>query len=165
MLLAFVIYFCRGHWFLLIFCHFGESLGSELRTPCILLLDSLAKADHSKRLEPAIRKFVLDIYGYFERTEDKSLVCKMPFLVPKVPQQRDNAECGFLVLYYIKLFVESAPESFSITDGYPYFVSSLYHIDTFVLGVIYQDIIPLFFDISKSTKQYFNMFVDEERLV
>ncbi|KAJ0679949.1 putative transcription factor MYB-related family [Helianthus annuus] len=111
-----------GHWFLLIFCHFGESLGSELRTPCILLLDSLAKADHSKRLEPAIRKFVLDIYSYFERTEDKSLVRKMPFLVPKVPQQRDNAECGFLVLYYIKLFVESAPESFSITDGYPYFM-------------------------------------------
>ncbi|KAI3761415.1 hypothetical protein L1987_51831 [Smallanthus sonchifolius] len=111
-----------GHWCVLIFCHFGESLGSKLKTPCILLLDSLAKADHSKRFELVIRKFVLDIYSKLERTEDESLVRKMPFLVPKVPQQRDNEECGFFVLYYIKLFVESAPESFSITNGYPYFM-------------------------------------------
>ncbi|XP_023728809.1 probable ubiquitin-like-specific protease 2A isoform X2 [Lactuca sativa] len=104
-----------GHWSVLIFCHFGESLGSKFKTPCILLLDSLAKADHSKQLEPVIRKNL-------ERTEDKKLLRKMPFLVPKVPQQRDNQECGFFALYYIKLFVESAPESFSISNGYPYFM-------------------------------------------
>lgn len=111
-----------GHWSLLIFCHFGESLGSKFRTPCILLLDSLEKADHSKQLEPVIRKFVLEIYRNLERTENKSQLRKMPFLVPKVPQQRDSGECGVFVLYYIKLFVESAPESFSISDGYPYFM-------------------------------------------
>ncbi|PWA74361.1 ulp1 protease family catalytic domain, Homeodomain-like protein [Artemisia annua] len=111
-----------GHWSVMIFCHFGESLESKVKTPCILLLDSLEKADHSKQLEPLIRKFVLDIYMNLERTEDTILLRKMPFLVPKVPQQRDGEECGFFVLYYIKLFVESAPESFSISDGYPYFM-------------------------------------------
>ncbi|KAJ9568262.1 hypothetical protein OSB04_004228 [Centaurea solstitialis] len=114
-----------GHWSLLIFCHFGESLGSKLKTPCILLLDSLEKAEHSKQLEPVIKKFVLDIYRNVERKEDKNQLLKMPFLVPKVPQQRDDRECGVFVLYYIKLFVENAPESFSISDGYPYFVSFL----------------------------------------
>nr|GEU67635.1 LysM domain receptor-like kinase 3 [Tanacetum cinerariifolium] len=77
-----------GHRSVLIFCHFGESFGSKLKTPCILLLDSLEKADHSKQLETAIRKFVLDIYGISERKEDKGVVSKMPFLVPEVPQQR-----------------------------------------------------------------------------
>nr|GEZ62316.1 probable ubiquitin-like-specific protease 2A isoform X1 [Tanacetum cinerariifolium] len=112
-----------GHWSVLIFCHFGESLESKVKTPCILLLDSLEKTDHSTQLEPLIRKFVLDIYGKSKRTEDKRLLRKIPFLVPKVPQQRDGEECGYFVLYYIKLFVESAPECFSISDGYPYFMT------------------------------------------
>ncbi|PWA58695.1 ulp1 protease family catalytic domain, Homeodomain-like protein [Artemisia annua] len=112
-----------GHWSVLIFCHFGESLESKVKTPCILLLDSLEKTDHSTQLEPLIRKFVLDIYGKLKRTEDKRLLRKMSFLVPKVPQQRDGEECGYFILYYIKLFVESAPESFSISDGYPYFMT------------------------------------------
>ncbi|PWA62397.1 ulp1 protease family catalytic domain, Homeodomain-like protein [Artemisia annua] len=111
-----------GHWSVLIFCHFGESFGSKLKTPCILLLDSLEKADHSKQLETAIRKFVLDIYGISERKQDKRLLSKMPFLVPKVPQQRDNEESEFYALYYVKLFVETAPESFSPSGGYPYFM-------------------------------------------
>nr|GEX54499.1 probable ubiquitin-like-specific protease 2A isoform X1 [Tanacetum cinerariifolium] len=111
------------HWSVVIFCHFGESLESKVKTPCILLLDSLEKADHSKQLEPLIRKFVLDIYRNLERTEDTKPLRKIPFLVPKVPQQRDGEECGFFALYYIKLFVESAPESFSISDGYPYFMT------------------------------------------
>ncbi|GKA81798.1 probable ubiquitin-like-specific protease 2A isoform X1 [Tanacetum coccineum] len=112
-----------GHWSVLIFCHFGESLESKVKTPCILLLDSLEKTDHSTQLEPLIRKFVLDLYGKSKRTEDKRLLRKIPFLVPKVPQQRDGEECGYFVLYYIKLFVESAPECFSISDGYPYFMT------------------------------------------
>lgn len=42
----------------------------------------------------------------------------------QVPQQRNAEECGNFVLYYINLFIESAPEIFSISEGYPYFVSS-----------------------------------------
>lgn len=42
----------------------------------------------------------------------------------QVPQQRNGEECGNFVLYYINLFIESAPENFSISEGYPYFVSS-----------------------------------------
>jgi hypothetical protein len=46
----------RGHWSLLIFCHFGESLQSKTRTPCMLLLDSL-EMGNPRRVEPDIRKY------------------------------------------------------------------------------------------------------------
>ncbi|KAI8018553.1 putative ubiquitin-like-specific protease 2B [Camellia lanceoleosa] len=109
------------HWSLLIFCHFGESLESKSRTPCMLLLDSLQMAN-PKRLEPGIRKFVLDIYKSEERPENKQQINRIPLKVPKVPQQRNGEECGNFVLYYINLFIESAPENFSINEGYPYFM-------------------------------------------
>ncbi|XP_059657373.1 uncharacterized protein LOC132303935 isoform X2 [Cornus florida] len=109
------------HWSLLIFCHFGESTQSKTRTPCMLLLDSL-QMSNPKRLEPGIRKFVFDIYESEDRPENKKLIKKIPLLIPKVPQQRNGEECGNYVLYYIKLFIESAPENFSIAEGYPYFM-------------------------------------------
>ncbi|KAJ6760856.1 UBIQUITIN-LIKE PROTEASE 4-RELATED [Salix purpurea] len=109
-----------SHWSLLILCHLGESLQSKLRTPCMLLLDSLEKAGPSC-LEPDIRKFVLDIYKSEGRAENTELISKIPLLVPKVPQQRGGEECGNYVLYYINLFVQGAPENFSM-DDYPYFM-------------------------------------------
>ncbi|KAJ6374436.1 hypothetical protein OIU78_030037 [Salix suchowensis] len=109
-----------SHWSLLILCHLGESLQSKLRTPCMLLLDSLEKAG-PRCLEPDIRKFVLDIYKSEGRAENKELISKIPLLVPKVPQQRGGEECGNYVLYYINLFVQGAPENFSM-DDYPYFM-------------------------------------------
>ncbi|XWS51361.1 hypothetical protein CRYUN_Cryun12cG0170200 [Craigia yunnanensis] len=110
----------RSHWSLLIFCHFGESLRSKTRTPCMLLLDSLQMAN-PRRLEPDIRKFVFDIYRAEGRPEKKQMIYRIPLLVPKVPQQRDGKECGYFVLYFISLFVEGAPENFSV-EGYPYFM-------------------------------------------
>ncbi|KAI5329607.1 hypothetical protein L3X38_029004 [Prunus dulcis] len=112
---------CWGHWNLLIFCHFGESDQSETHKPCMLLLDSLENAD-PRRYEPDIRKFVLDIYKAEGRSETKDFIYRIPFLVPKVPQQRNDVECGNFVLYYINLFIEGAPENFSIEGGYPYFM-------------------------------------------
>lgn len=40
----------------------------------------------------------------------------------QVPQQRNDWECGNFVLYFIKLFMDNAPNNF-IKEGYPYFVS------------------------------------------
>lgn len=117
---VFVPIVCWSHWSLLIFCHFGESLQSETRTPCMLLLDSLEKAN-PRRLEPEIRKFVLDIYKAEGRLETKDSIYGIPLLVPEVPQQRNDVECGSFVLYFINLFVESAPEDFSM-ESYPYFM-------------------------------------------
>ncbi|XVF54631.1 hypothetical protein PTKIN_Ptkin05aG0197000 [Pterospermum kingtungense] len=111
---------CWSHWSLVIFCHFGESLQSKTKTPCILLLDSLQMAN-PMRLEPDIRKFVFDIYKAEGRPEEKQMIYRIPLLVPKVPQQRDDKECGNFVLYYLNLFVESAPENFTV-EGYPYFM-------------------------------------------
>ncbi|KAK7353924.1 hypothetical protein VNO80_19380 [Phaseolus coccineus] len=117
---VFVPIVCWGHWSLLILCHFGESLQSTTRSRCMLLLDSLEMAN-PRRLEPEIRRFVLDIYKSGDRPETKNIVSQIPFLVPKVPQQRDGNECGFFVLYFINLFLEHAPDNFSM-EGYPYFM-------------------------------------------
>ncbi|GAB2220737.1 hypothetical protein Droror1_Dr00008407 [Drosera rotundifolia] len=43
----------RGHWSLLILCHFNEYLNSTARKPCMILLDSLQMAD-PRQLEPKI---------------------------------------------------------------------------------------------------------------
>ncbi|KMT16233.1 hypothetical protein BVRB_3g053900 isoform A [Beta vulgaris subsp. vulgaris] len=118
---VFVPVVCWRHWSLLIFVHFGDSSDSESRTPCMLLLDSLENAD-PKRLEPEIRKFVVDIYKAEGRKEDKDVISRIPLLIPKVPQQRDDEECGSYVLYFINLFMKLAPENFSTSQGYPYFM-------------------------------------------
>ncbi|KAL2535963.1 putative ubiquitin-like-specific protease 2A [Forsythia ovata] len=109
-----------SHWYLVIFCHLGESPQSKTRTPCILLLNSLRELDWG--LEPLIRRLVIDIYETEERPADKKLINKIPLLVPKVPQQTNSEECGIFVLHYTNLFLKSAPENFSISDGYPYFM-------------------------------------------
>ncbi|CAI0446316.1 unnamed protein product [Linum tenue] len=111
----------RGHWSLLILCNLGESLESENGKPCMLLLDSLENAGPG-RIEPDLRKFLLDIYRSEGRAVNKKLIHQIPLLIPKVPQQRDDVECGKFVLYFIHLFVRDAPESFSLGD-YPYFMN------------------------------------------
>ncbi|XP_022137751.1 probable ubiquitin-like-specific protease 2A [Momordica charantia] len=117
---VFVPIVCWGHWSLLIFCHFDESPESETRGPCMLLLDSLQEAN-PRRLEPDIRKFVLDIFKEYGRCKNLNFLCKIPLMVPKVPQQKNGEECGKFVLYFIHLFMEAAPQNFSIKD-YPYFM-------------------------------------------
>ncbi|KAJ1396246.1 Ulp1 protease family, C-terminal catalytic domain [Sesbania bispinosa] len=117
---VFVPIVCWGHWSLLIFCHFGENLQSVTRSRCMLLLDSLEMAN-PRRLEPDIRRFVLDIYKVGDRPETKAILSRIPLMVPKVPQQRDGSECGNFVLYFIDSFLKLAPENFSL-EGYPYFM-------------------------------------------
>ncbi|KAL2238524.1 UNVERIFIED_CONTAM: putative ubiquitin-like-specific protease 2B [Sesamum indicum] len=99
-------------------------LESNSRTPCMLLLDSLHTLG-PLRLEPLLRRFVLDIYETEDRPECKDMVQNIPLLVPQVPQQRNGEECGIFVLYYTNLFLENAPENFSVSEGYPYFVSKI----------------------------------------
>ncbi|KAL6569495.1 hypothetical protein OROMI_014009 [Orobanche minor] len=109
-----------GHWFLLILCNFGESPHSENRRRCMLLLDSLKEAN-SLQLEPGIRRFVFDIFKMEERPEKKTSINKIPLLIPQVPQQKNDDGCGFYVLYYVNLFLESAPDNFCLSMGYPHF--------------------------------------------
>ncbi|KAL9275115.1 hypothetical protein AKJ16_DCAP07716 [Drosera capensis] len=114
------IFLKKGHWSLLVFCHFNEYLNSTAGKPCMVLLDSLQMAD-PRRLEPKIREFVQDIYRIEGIIARKDVIAKIPLLIPKVPQQKDD-ECGRYVLYFIQLFMEAAPENCSVSDGYPYFM-------------------------------------------
>lgn len=109
------------HWFLLIFCHFGEDSEAKSKHRCMLLLDSLQNAN-SKQLESGIRRFVLDIFKSVERPESTELIRSIPLLIPKVPQQKNGEECGFFVLYYINQFLESALDNFSFSTGCPHFM-------------------------------------------
>ncbi|XP_026416165.1 probable ubiquitin-like-specific protease 2A [Papaver somniferum] len=111
---VFVPLVCWSHWSLLILCHFGESLESTTTKPCMLLLDSLEIADP--------RRFIFDIFEVEGKPDHKKAIGKIPLLVPKVPQQRNKDDCGFFVLYYMELFMRSAPDNFSIDEGYPYFM-------------------------------------------
>ncbi|KAJ0047697.1 hypothetical protein Pint_15684 [Pistacia integerrima] len=111
-----------SHWNLLIICNFGGSSQLEPKTSCMLLLDSLRMADDPMRLEPLIRKFALDIYEAEAMPKNKARVSQIPLLVPEVPQQRNEKDCGYFVLYYISKFVNGAPENFCITEGYPCFM-------------------------------------------
>ncbi|XP_073118260.1 probable ubiquitin-like-specific protease 2A isoform X2 [Elaeis guineensis] len=118
---VFVPIVCWRHWSLLILCHFGGKKQSKAKKPCMLLLDSLHSTE-PKRLEPDIRRFVLDIYKSEGRKEGDDFISKIPLLIPKVPQQTNGEECGTFVLYFIYLFLQNAPENFS-QEGYPYFLT------------------------------------------
>ncbi|OMO71713.1 Peptidase C48, SUMO/Sentrin/Ubl1 [Corchorus olitorius] len=127
-----------SHWNLLIFCNFGELGQSETQTTCMLLLDSL-QTSGPRRLEPAIRKFVLDIYKAEKRPDKKEVISQIPLLVPKVPQQTNGEDCGSFVLYFVRLFMESAPENFIISGGYPYFKEAAKFL-LFAMAVAFSDL-------------------------
>ncbi|XP_020106967.1 ubiquitin-like-specific protease 1D isoform X1 [Ananas comosus] len=118
---VFVPIVCWQHWSLLILCHFGGKGRSKAAEPCMLLLDSLHTTG-PKRLEPAIRRFILDIYKFEGRKETKWFISKIPLLIPKVPQQKNGEECGAFVLYFIYRFLQNAPETFK-QEEYPYFLN------------------------------------------
>ncbi|KAL8118478.1 hypothetical protein AgCh_016123 [Apium graveolens] len=67
--------------------------------------------------------FLLDIYEGEGRSVSKKQIDKIPLLLPKVPQQTGDKECGYYVLYYITEFLKSFPEAFSISDNNPNFMS------------------------------------------
>ncbi|KAB2020284.1 hypothetical protein ES319_D07G058500v1 [Gossypium barbadense] len=71
---------------------------------------------------PILHWFLLDVYEAEKRPVTKQAISKIPLLIPKVPQQRNGEDCGRFVLYFISLFMESAPKNFSTTGGYPYFM-------------------------------------------
>ncbi|XP_047944100.1 uncharacterized protein LOC125190755 isoform X2 [Salvia hispanica] len=107
-----------SHWSLLIMYNLGQSLDSETNAPCLLLLDSLQSMD-PKRLEPSIRRLLIDIYESEGRTESKKELQKIPLWIPEVPQQKEGNECGFYVLYYIRHFIDSPLQSFNVSKGNP----------------------------------------------
>uniref|UniRef100_A0A0D6R0J6 Ubiquitin-like protease family profile domain-containing protein n=1 Tax=Araucaria cunninghamii TaxID=56994 RepID=A0A0D6R0J6_ARACU len=112
-----------GHWNLLILCHFGEDFSSKVRTRCMLLLDSLQEADPT-RLEPLIRRFLVDVHKGEGREDSDKIIGRIPLLVPEVPQQTNGNDCGVFLLHFIDLFLKRAPDNFSTSEGsYPYFLT------------------------------------------
>ncbi|MQM20812.1 hypothetical protein Taro_053840 [Colocasia esculenta] len=108
-----------GHWNLLILCNLGNSFNNNYSL-CMILLDSLIISELLKA-EPTIRRFVKELYHTQGKLASSRSIASIPLLLSKVPQQRDGEECGVFMLYYIYLFLKSAPATFSFTS-YPYFM-------------------------------------------
>lgn len=139
-----------SHWNLLILCHFGEDFATQERTPCMLLLDSL-KETNPNRLEPLIRKFLIEIHKEEGRQDGDKIIANIPLLVPEVPQQTNGNDCGVFLLHFIDLFLQLAPENFSISNGcYPYFLTK----DWFTCD-----------EIGKLRKDIYNMCLEEQHCV
>lgn len=139
-----------SHWNLLILCHFGEDFATQERTPCMLLLDSL-KETNPNRLEPLIRKFLVEIHKEEGRQDGDKIIANIPLLVPEVPQQTNGNDCGVFLLHFIDLFLQLAPENFSISNGcYPYFLTK----DWFNCE-----------EIGKLRKDIYNMCLEEQHCV
>ncbi|MQL68440.1 hypothetical protein Taro_000729 [Colocasia esculenta] len=108
-----------GHWNLLILCNLRKSFNNNYSL-CMILLHSFIISEPLKA-EPTIRKFVKDLYHTQGKLASSRTIASILLLLPKVPQQRNGEECGVFTLYYIYLFLKSAPATFSFAS-YPYFV-------------------------------------------
>ncbi|KAG6414002.1 hypothetical protein SASPL_126718 [Salvia splendens] len=110
-----------SHWSLLIMYNLGQSLDSETNAPCLLLLDSLQCRD-PKRLEPSIRRLLIDIYESEERTESKKELQKIPLWIPEMGKDWFTDD---QVEYFCKE-LEALP---SVTDPDPTSYDSSYSIE------------------------------------
>jgi hypothetical protein len=81
----FILFCCRGHWSLLVLCHFDETDCSDIKKgPRMIVLDSLNTTDPT-RLQSLIRR------------------CApfMPLILyPKWCKQNQYAKCIYLIFYY-----------------------------------------------------------------
>ncbi|MQM20212.1 hypothetical protein Taro_053228, partial [Colocasia esculenta] len=99
-----------GHWNLLVLCNLGKSFNNNCSL-CMILLDSLLIAEPLK-VEPMVRRLVRDLYHTEGKLASARTIGSILLLLPQVPQQRDGEECGVFTLYYIYLFLKSAPTTF-----------------------------------------------------
>ncbi|XP_042051389.1 probable ubiquitin-like-specific protease 2A [Salvia splendens] len=110
-----------GHWFLLIFCHFGENSEAKCTFEVARIWNQKDMYSCFFHL-PFLYRFVFDIFKTEERPENKELIRKLPLLSPKVPQQKNSEECGIFVLYYIYKFLKSAYGNVSFSTGCTHFM-------------------------------------------
>ncbi|MQL83289.1 hypothetical protein Taro_015773, partial [Colocasia esculenta] len=105
-----------NHWQLVVICNKGDN-----DMPFLMLLDSLHMGEPT-RIENELKNFLKIAYEGKEMREVADELKVIDLHVPKVPQQKGNMECGFMVLYFIFRFILTAPTSFS-TNDYPSFIS------------------------------------------
>ncbi|KMZ58189.1 Sentrin-specific protease, partial [Zostera marina] len=67
--------------------------------------------------------FVCDIFKRKESPIDEKFIHKIPLRMPKVPQQTNGEECGIFVLYFIHLFMNNIPQSYSYSNTKNWFDS------------------------------------------
>ncbi|KAK4261302.1 hypothetical protein QN277_004321 [Acacia crassicarpa] len=105
------------HWSLAIICIPDKKDESG---PIILHLDSLSL--HSSRsVFDNLRRYLIEEWRYLDQESAcsdipiadgiwKNLDCKIKERIITVPQQKNDYDCGLFVLYFIKRFIEEAPQ-------------------------------------------------------
>ncbi|MQM16989.1 hypothetical protein Taro_049952, partial [Colocasia esculenta] len=106
-----------NHWQLLVICNKGDNDMSFF-----MLLDSLHIGEPT-RIKNELKNFLKIAYEGKEMRAVADELKVIDLQVPKVPQQKGNTECGFMVLYFIFRFILAAPASFG-TDDYPSFLTA-----------------------------------------
>ncbi|MQL88077.1 hypothetical protein Taro_020635 [Colocasia esculenta] len=85
--------------------------------PFLMLLDSLHMGEPT-RIENELINFLKITYEGKEMGAVADELKVIDLHVSKVPQQKGNTECGFMVFYFIFRFILAVPASFG-TDDYP----------------------------------------------
>ncbi|KAI9111938.1 hypothetical protein K1719_017628 [Acacia pycnantha] len=111
------------HWSLAIICIPDKKDESG---PIILHLDSLSL--HSSRsVFDNLRRYLIEEWRYLDQESAcsdipiadgiwKNLDCKIKERIITVPQQKNDYDCGLFVLYFIKRFIEEAPQRLKKQD-------------------------------------------------
>ncbi|KAF0931636.1 hypothetical protein E2562_005594 [Oryza meyeriana var. granulata] len=112
-----------AHWSLVIICMPAKE---DQSGPTILHLDSL-KFHSSRFILSTVERFLKEEWNYLNKTgslEDfqlhesvwKNLPRKIRRRAVTVPQQGNEYDCGVFVLYYMRRFIEEAPERLNNKD-------------------------------------------------
>uniref|UniRef100_A0A0E0LBR1 Ubiquitin-like protease family profile domain-containing protein n=1 Tax=Oryza punctata TaxID=4537 RepID=A0A0E0LBR1_ORYPU len=112
-----------AHWSLVIICMPAKE---DQSGPTILHLDSL-KFHSSRFIFSTVERFLKEEWNYLNKTgslEDchlhesvwKNLPRKIRKKAVTVPQQDNEYDCGVFVLYYMRRFIEEAPERLNNKD-------------------------------------------------
>ncbi|MQM06679.1 hypothetical protein Taro_039507, partial [Colocasia esculenta] len=106
-----------NHWQLVVICNKGDN-----DMPFLILFDSLHMGKPT-RIENELKNFLKIAYEGKEMRAVADELKVIDLHVQKVPQQKGNTECGFMVLYFIFCFILIAPASFG-TNDYPSFLTA-----------------------------------------
>ncbi|KAG0587654.1 hypothetical protein KC19_2G181000 [Ceratodon purpureus] len=131
--------------------HHHDILTDKRRgSPCVFHLDSI-EGNHES-FESQIRSYTfqacMERYGRSDEKDQKilALVSHMKYVRAKVPQQRNDYDCGLYLLHYVDIFLRESNSphfSFDSSNAGPHFTSPYFAQEASAKRKHIQDLIAL----------------------